>query len=248
MKHRPSLQAIACGRTGFSSGAVWKSGSSVRMAVRCCPSRPRRRPASPLSGRASNNAATAVWNPESSPAASWAAVTPRLCRVPDQRGPLRTDRARHYEVVPQVQQERAVHVGEGVGRATFLKHDLVHAGRSARELSSNTRPGADQFRCGGSSTVANARATSSRGSRSGTHNGRPRGDCRSVTTRAVRSPMAPSRLIAAVHLPRKAFHQLLRNVPGQTGFLLTGTGETLLLPAGTGGKAARGGRGGAVLG
>jgi hypothetical protein len=48
--------------------------------------------------------------------------------------------------------------------------------RSARDRRSNTRPGADQLRCNGSSTTARARITSSRGSRSGTHTGLPRAE------------------------------------------------------------------------
>src|ERR1700733_1372878 len=52
--------------------------------------------------------------------------------------------------------------------------------RSARDLRSNTRPGADQLRCNGSSTTARARATSSRGSRSGAHVGLPRAEGRWV--------------------------------------------------------------------
>src|SRR5215469_7168577 len=48
--------------------------------------------------------------------------------------------------------------------------------RSARDRRSNTCPGADQLRCKGSSTTARACATSSRGSRSGTHLGLQRGD------------------------------------------------------------------------
>ncbi len=48
--------------------------------------------------------------------------------------------------------------------------------RSARDLRSNTRPGADQLRCSGSSTAAKARLTSRRGSRSGVQVGFPCAD------------------------------------------------------------------------
>ena len=73
--------------------------------------------------------------------------------------------------------------------------------RSARDRRSNTRPGADQLRCNGSSTTARARATSSRGSRSGTHAGLPRADGRWVNDTcgsAASSHPAPDRSRAKV--------------------------------------------------
>ena len=45
--------------------------------------------------------------------------------------------------------------------------------RSPRDRRLNTRPGADQLRCSGNSTAANARDRSSRGSMSGTQTGFP---------------------------------------------------------------------------
>lgn len=60
-----------------------------------------------------------------------------------------------------------------VGRPSCSTISYTRA-RSARELRSNTRPRADQFRCSGNCTRAKASATSSRGRRSGTQTGLPR--------------------------------------------------------------------------
>src|SRR3984885_11476442 len=73
--------------------------------------------------------------------------------------------------------------------------------RSPRDRRSNARPGADQLRCNGSSTTARARATSSRGSRSGTQADRPRADGRWVNDTcgsAASSHPAPERSRAKV--------------------------------------------------
>ena len=35
--------------------------------------------------------------------------------------------ARKHQIVPQVNEQRSVHVGQDVGRAALLQHDLVHA-------------------------------------------------------------------------------------------------------------------------
>src|SRR6185437_14434821 len=54
------------------------------------------------------------------------------------------DRPRKHQIVPQVNEQRAVHVGQDVGRAALLQHDLVHARavgpRAKIEYPSGRRP------------------------------------------------------------------------------------------------------------
>ncbi len=73
---------------------------------------------------------------------------------------------RQVQVGPQVDQERAIHHGQDVGRLAVPEHDLVGARPVGPHGQVELPPGAGRA---GSRTRANAAATGSRGSRSGTH-------------------------------------------------------------------------------
>jgi hypothetical protein len=44
----------------------------------------------------------------------------------DHRGPRRSGRSRKHQLIPEVEQQRAVNVGQDVGWTSLLEHDLVH--------------------------------------------------------------------------------------------------------------------------
>ena len=185
------------------SGAVKKSRSSVARDVRCCASRApppaRRKPL--LAGRAKNSLATSSWKADRS---GWPppATTPLPRRRARSAAPTRTGPPAAKQGLATSQPAARHRRKPGCRRAFPLaaRSRTPGPGRPVARRS-NTRPGADQFKCSGNSTTARARATSSRGSRSGTQTGLPRADACWVNDAcgsAASSQPAPERSRAKV--------------------------------------------------
>jgi hypothetical protein len=117
------------------SGVVKKSRSSVGRVVRCCATR-----AAPPASRSPYSRAgrRTAWRPpsgkQSAPASRQPWPRPQDLLPPsrrgpagglDHRGPRRSDRSRKHQLIPEVEQQGAVNVGQDVGWTSFLEHDLV---------------------------------------------------------------------------------------------------------------------------
>ena len=131
-----SLQGVA----GCRYVSRFRSGEEVeilgRSGVRCCATR-----AAPPASRSPYSRAgrRTAWRPpsgkQSAPASRQPWPRPQDLLPPsrrgpagglDHRGPRRSDRSRKHQLIPEVEQQGAVNVGQDVGWTSFLEHDLVH--------------------------------------------------------------------------------------------------------------------------